>query len=457
MKFRSKIRALIAVSLITLGLLIYIQYELVSQNYKQTLAQYNREIKAVAVPIITQGKTLQFEILPNLTADIRSFSGKQVSDDVLIGYLARKNDSLTRVISALVNLNFQKTDQLKNGKYLFRFDGFSVQINGVVHNMLATQNKLYQDYERNNAAKDLLKLASFRGSFDLTIDGAKNKDKQIKVSFSGMQYVDVAAMGQVVLHRTTRTFLLATALLLSVGLLFYLTFSAIIRQKKISDIQTDFVNNVTHELKTPLSSASIIVKSLSLPEIREDANLFDELLGSLARQHEKIRQTVDEVLETEMSNYRQIQVELLNITDFLRAYIQDVRLEAHRLVADIETSTVELRGNRKVLEKALDNLISNAAKYSLSGTDISIDTFVLNRFYLIKITDKGIGIAYKHQRLVFDKFYRVPEQNLHTVKGLGLGLYVSRKEILQMGGDLILEHSTNEGSTFTIKLALYEN
>jgi two-component system phosphate regulon sensor histidine kinase PhoR len=174
------------------------------------------------------------------------------------------------------------------------------------------------------------------------------------------------------------------------------------------------------------------------------------LLQSLGRQHEKIRLIVDSVLESAMATAVVVEKEELEITDFLQKYFRDLTLANHRLLVEIEPRSQILLTNEVALEKILNIFIDNAAKYSKTGSVIQVQSYIQDNHYYIEITDQGRGIALEYQGDIFDKFYRIPEINSHTVKGLGLGLYLAKQTAIQIGVQLSLRSKPGSGSTFIL-------
>lgn len=249
-------------------------------------------------------------------------------------------------------------------------------------------------------------------------------------------------------------YFLAILLILAVIVLFYLVFRAMIRQKKLAGIKTDFANNITHELKTPLTSVGLVLKSLDRPEVQGDKQKTAELLATLKRQHEKIQQTVDFVLESAMEAHPEIHKQATDIAAYLQNYVDDLRIADHLLEPNVIPATQPVITNTQLLDKILNNLVENAVKYSPVGSVIILKGYPSGLHYFIEVADQGPGIASDHQVNLFDKFFRVPEDNKHTVKGLGLGLYLSRKAAIAMGANLNLKSTSGAGCVFTLELPL---
>lgn len=446
MQTRNKINVLIGVCVTTAILLIYLQYYLVNHTYEQTKTQYTKEIKESAYQIINQHDGLQNQIIIEFSKKVLTLADHQKTPDKLLNLLIHQSDSLTLKFNHEINKQFRQDVKLKNVRHLVRFNKFVIEYNGARYERKGTENE-------TKTADNQIKLMSFGGNFSIS-----DKEGGLTVSFYGMHYADVSGWKTELYKRMSVIFIAATILIITVSLLFYLTFSAIFRQKKITAIQTDFVNNMTHELKTPLSSVSIILKSLKKPEIYKDTKLVDELIASLERQHHKIQHIIDDVLESAILTQQKAPVKSqIDIVKKLREYISDRPLDKHQFQATIQPEQLQVFTHWPSLEKALDNLLENATKYSDQGSTIKLTTYVENTLFIIEVIDEGKGIKKAYQSLIFDKFFRIPEENRHNTKGLGLGLYISRQTLRQIGSELILTKSNDNGSIFQIQLPVNEN
>lgn len=242
-------------------------------------------------------------------------------------------------------------------------------------------------------------------------------------------------------------------LLAAVVLLFFIIINSAQKQKKIADLKAALINNISHELKTPLSSMSVVLKTLALPRVSADAFVSNELLFTLERQHSRLNRTVERVLESAVPR-DEIQLETFDISKFLIQYQGDLFMETHSVSISIQPGSYYVKGCKGSVEAAIDNLIENARKYSEPGSGIHIRGQQDGNRYRIDVIDAGFGIAKESQKNLFEKFYRVPGKDQHAVKGLGLGLFLGREGIRRIGGDLRLTSSTSAGSVFTIYLLL---
>lgn len=241
--------------------------------------------------------------------------------------------------------------------------------------------------------------------------------------------------------------------------IFVYTIQTIIRQKKLSDIKNDFINNMTHELNTPISTIRIASQNLKKQEVKTKTEKIDELADILLRQNKRLQIIVSDVMKLSVKNSN-----TSNAYKFEKTSVNQLLSE---LIKDFQTAHQEFEIEQKFIAKtdeimldsfyfssAIINILDNASKYSVENKKIEITTTNKNKQLIIHIKDYGIGISKKEQVLIFDKFYRIPKGNIHTVKGLGLGLFVVKQIIQAHQGKIEVESKIGKGSTFIIYLPI---
>jgi two-component system phosphate regulon sensor histidine kinase PhoR len=463
MNTNHKINALLISCIIIVSTLSLIQYYLVKNTYQLTKEKYYREVRTELIKITNslEAAAIEEKVLENLKQTARLYTDKKLSKAAFFTAVTEKNDSVIKAANSYFNRIIISNPMLKGVLYQSQYDEIVLDVNGREDTLLAVSARpyVYTGHIIHSSNTLLLSQGNTQSFTNKNIKktGKNNYSSNFRIRIKGSHYIDISLWKQEVFKRMSSIFLLAAGLIIAVIVFFYLVFNAMLKQKKIAEVKTDFANNITHELKTPLSSVNLILKTLERKEVQANPMMFDSLLQSLYRQQAKIQQIVDSVMESAMLTDVRMEQAELDITNYLLQYAKDLMLASHLLVVQIEPVRQIIKIHLPTLEKVLNNLIYNAVKYSPEGSQVTFKTYLSEGCYTIEVTDQGPGIAHTYQTQVFDKFYRIPEQNTHTVKGLGLGLYISKQAINQLGGSLTLASTLGKGCTFTIKLPMYES
>jgi len=243
-----------------------------------------------------------------------------------------------------------------------------------------------------------------------------------------------------------------------VGLLYY-SIKNLIKQKKVTEIKTDFINNITHELKTPLATLGVASKSLKSKEIRNSAEAFEHTLNIVDRQNTRLQKLIDQVLTNSLSaNDIVLSKDSVIDNTYFQDLIADFKLSTQQrdltIINNVCDQEVLLRIDTFHFTTAIFNILENAVKYGNDQTEIIIETSLKGNEYSIQITDNGVGIATADQAQIFEKFYRVSHGNVHNVKGLGLGLYYTSQIVNAHKGTISVQSEVAKGTTFTILIPI---
>jgi len=257
--------------------------------------------------------------------------------------------------------------------------------------------------------------------------------------------------------------ILISFLLLGVTILsFLLLYRNLKQQQKLAQLKNDFINNMTHELKTPIATVSVAIEALRSFDALEDRQLTNEYLDISANEMQRLGQLVDKVLKLSMFENKEIALnkEEFDMAELARSVIISMKLQLdkqHAVTALKMTGTnFMITADKLHMTSVLYNLLDNALKYSREAPNILIHIIDHKKFLEVRVTDNGIGIAKEYERKIFEKFFRVPSGNRHNTKGYGLGLsYVSHIVQGHMGF-IEVESELNKGSTFSIKLPFAE-
>lgn len=450
----TKIKALLLGCLLLVIALSSIQYDLVRNTYELTKRQYETDIRqAIGQVNSCYIDSANQRMMHRLTEFIRQQQPQTDSNSSWVFRLSHQPALLYPSEQQRMNLALGRWSILQGVVYSMNYSQIVLQRGNVVDTLLRQMDKPVSIMGQSLTAVDRVLISSGEqvSSFSGPVD-QRGKPMTYRLAIRYSQQVDITRGQQQILARMSRILLTAISLLVAVILLFYSVFQTLFRQKRLADILTDFTNNMTHELKTPLTSIAIIIKSLKNPLIRQQPTLVDELVQSLERQQQKLHALTDQVLVSSLTDSTHLVQEKINIKTFLSEMALDVRTDTHRLSTAIASEPIYLKTDPVLLRSVVDNLIDNALKYSPSGTEIQLKSELVKGGYLISVQDQGMGIAPQHQRRIFDKFYRIPERNIHTVKGMGLGLYLCQIRIRQLGGRIWVQSTPGVGSIFSIQL-----
>jgi len=235
---------------------------------------------------------------------------------------------------------------------------------------------------------------------------------------------------------------------------------ALLQQKKVSEIKNDFVNNMTHEFKTPISTVSLACEALQDREIQKNENFINKYIEVIRDENKRLGRQVENVLQMATLDKKdfKLKFEELDIHEIIDKVISNLKFQIQKNGGEIEKRLIA-SNNRIIsdevhLTNIIYNLLDNANKYSKDIAEITIETEDHHQGLLIRISDKGIGMSREAIEKIFDKFYRVPTGNIHDIKGFGLGLAYVKTMLVALNGQIKVKSVLSKGSTFEIILPL---
>jgi len=242
-----------------------------------------------------------------------------------------------------------------------------------------------------------------------------------------------------------------TGLTVVVLLFFGYSLFLIFRQKRLSEIQKDFINNVTHELKTPLATLSLATGTLA-ERFPAAGSKYIEIIN---QETHRLESHVEKILKGAMLDDKiEISVKTVPLAEFLTTLTDRCKQQYQRKMVEwtLRCEQINITTDASLLDNILSNLIDNAIKYG--GSKIEIEAKKAGSSIMISVEDNGSGIPEDQQKKIFNKFYRIPEnKDQHNVKGFGLGLYIVKKSVQKLRGKLNVESTQGVGSKFTITLS----
>ncbi|MFW6019508.1 MAG: sensor histidine kinase [Bacteroidales bacterium] len=266
-----------------------------------------------------------------------------------------------------------------------------------------------------------------------------------------------------IISQMTNILVIAIVLISLLIFSFYYTIHTIFKQKKLSEMKNDFINNMTHEFKTPISTISLACQTLNDDEIPKDEKLYHNYIKVIEEENTRLGSMAEKVLQTAIidKGTLQLKFEIINMHKVITNAISKIKMQIEQkggtIKTDLQATNPVIRADRFHMTNVVFNLLDNANKYSLNEPHILVKDFNKSNGFQLEVSDNGIGISKAHQQKIFDKLYRVPTGDIHNVKGFGLGLSYVKAIIDKHNGSIDIQSELNKGSTFIIFIPFQSN
>jgi two-component system, OmpR family, phosphate regulon sensor histidine kinase PhoR len=264
-----------------------------------------------------------------------------------------------------------------------------------------------------------------------------------------------------IIWRSMRWFIAGAVLFtLIITAAFFITIRTLLRQKKLSEIKSDFINNMTHEFKTPLATISLAVDALRNEKVVNDREKTNYFMGIIKEENKRMNKQVETILQAALLDRQEVQLNLKKQSahDLINSALNNIALPVEekqgRLEVKLDAAKDLVLADEVHFTNMVNNLLDNAVKYSKENLVIKLSTQNLGQQLRIKIEDNGIGMNKETVNRIFEKFYRAHTGNIHNVKGFGLGLSYVKTMVDAHRGTIKAESMPGRGSTFTITLPL---
>lgn len=323
----------------------------------------------------------------------------------------------------------------------------------------------------NNISLNFEYAVKTGGAFDYTsssyLENAKGKRKYPKLLFPQRISSAISQQSMLLIYfpsegefyaDTLRFTIPAAVLILILILCSAFTIYIIFRQKKVSKIKNDFINNMTHEFKTPISTISLASQILKDNTLNNTPESIERISGIISEESKRLSFQVEKVLQ--MAVFEEVEMKLkkrtLSLNDLVEKQVLNFRINVEKqggvIITHLSKNLNTIEGDEVHLGNLIANLLDNALKYTDETPEITVATTNKNGHVLLSIADNGIGISKDDQKMIFERFYRVHTGNLHNIKGFGLGLSYVKKVVDIHKGNIEIESMLNKGSKFTIML-----
>ncbi len=275
-------------------------------------------------------------------------------------------------------------------------------------------------------------------------------------------YITIPYFDTVVRNSLLWVMLSSIAFTIIVIAAFFLTVKTIINQRKLSRIKNDFINNMTHELKTPLATISLAVDALHNSKVQGNPEKSGYFSGIIKEENKRMNKHVETILQAALMDKNELKLNFMPV--HAHAVIEKV-VNGFKLQLDEKGAVAEVFLNAKNdlvsadeihFTNLINNLIDNAVKYSKENLRLRITTHCTTRYLAIQVEDNGIGMSKETVKRIFEKFYRAHTGNVHNVKGFGLGMSYVKQVVDAHKGKIKVESTLGKGSAFTVDIPLFK-
>lgn len=281
-------------------------------------------------------------------------------------------------------------------------------------------------------------------------DIAIKKGVDINLSFPDKKQYVIAEMGL--------PFFTSIILIVTIIIIFWKTNVSLHKEKRIAAHTIDFLNNMTHEFKTPLSNIGLAAKMVTKEGIMHNEEKLKHYTAIIIEEKEKLGQQIEQILNLNALERDEITImkNKFDAHELIKQAIKCMHMQIEhndaQIIPELKATQFNITGDKEQFCSVLCNLIDNALKYAVSKPVITIQTYNQQHRLMLVVTDNGKGIAKEYQKEVFEKYFRVPTYDVHNVKGFGLGLAFIKRIVELHQGDITLQSEPGKGSTFTLSL-----
>lgn len=375
--------------------------------------------------------------------------------DKKLQWLSHKSDVMNELFDELVSINiYNDVSQ--------RID--TTQLDSLIRSALDDQQiTIPYRFGVLNSARDTVLMASPRAREHLLLHSAFMVNLMPKSVLMHPRYLSIYFPSETnhILYRLR--FILSSSLILIIIIIgaFYYTISTIFRQKKLSEIKSDFINNMTHEFKTPISTIGLAAQVLSDRTISKSPETLERYLQIIGNENKRLAGMVETILQIAILDKGELKLKIqeVDLHQVIDDVVQSMRLQIQNrngeVSMELQAQRYSLFADKMHLGNIIYNLLDNAIKYCTQEPRIKITTTSDKEQLIISVEDNGIGISKEDQKKIFETFYRVHTGNIHNVKGFGLGLSYVKAVAEKHGGHVEVKSELGKGSTFIVYLPFH--
>lgn len=451
-----KFRFFIWISWIALVILIGVQYYFISETFKTKQQQFDSEFSSLAKLGLYEFERRYLDYVQDSIFDLLDDYAYFAMHDFGFSQDSTEKDSIRNKILENFSMQLNTSQVRENYLELYFADagesaGF-ITINQVRRLELLTLANEILVYSDTTGFLP----APFRGGYLLNSYTVERNNFRMEYEY----YIAFPEKSGRIAQEMTLTIVLAVATLVIVFGVFFLTLRNLLIQKRLSEMKTDFINNMTHELKTPLSTISVASSTLARSDGQLGRERIIELSGIIKKQNRHLTRLIDRILDISIWEKDQVRIDRQStpVREFILGVLDEFNTAHPELSMDIRIEQIppdlQVSFDQVHMTTVLNNLLSNAIKYGGKPPHTWIRVNAEHANLSIQVRDNGPGISEEERRHVFDKFFRGGETRKNAVKGLGLGLFYVKQIVEAHEGTVVLESNNRNGAVFTIQIPL---
>ncbi len=282
------------------------------------------------------------------------------------------------------------------------------------------------------------------------------------LSVNEMLFVVIPNIKQLALKSLLWRIVISILFTLIIIAAFYVTVRTMLKQKKLAEIKNDFINNMTHEFKTPIATISLAVDAMRNEKVMRDAEKLGYFSGIIKEENQRMNRQVETILKASQLEKQEVDLNLkpVHVHEIIKDVVDNFTLQLEekkgKVELDLQAGKDLVNADEVHLSNLVNNLVDNAVKYAREDIPpvIKVSTKSNGKHFIMRIEDNGIGMSRDTVKRIFEKFYRAHTGNVHNVKGFGLGLSYVKTMVEAHNGDIKAESTLGKGSTFTVELPL---
>ena len=454
---RNSIGFVIIMATVSVVGILLIQFFFLKNSYDLSERQFHQLASSALRSVANQINEYNAKVFGHPAKPAESFQVEQISNNY---YVVNVNDVIdANLLEHFLEVEFKR----RNLNVTFEYAIYDCNTRKMVHGNTITRDSI--SFSTKVAKSSDTSCCSVEEMiYDKQLDKLNKKKTGKKVCnlptcekftyYFGVHFPDRSQF----YNTRLMTWYFLNGVLFFVVIFFGYALYVIIKQKQLSEIQKNFINNLTHEFKTPIASIELAAKVLENPRICEQPERLTEYVRIIGQQNKRLSDQVEKLLQmaTIEKTKLNLNLEQIELNQFISETVQEFRNSqngrVYEIKIDSEFKEVFVYADKLHFSNLIFNILDNSIKYCNTDPDILVQVKKRGNHYVILFDDNGIGIQKKDRKKIFKRFYRVPTGNIHDVKGFGLGLDYVLKIVKRHGWKINVIENSRKGSTFIVEL-----